>query len=605
MIKLSYKSMPMTIRPRKYGFIDYIKIPYSIQPFYAFLLILFTIISALVPSIQVLVTASFVDTALDIFTNGSPDRIYMPLLLLILLSAYTYSSGVFVNLIRTRMEMRIGEEFRIAITEKRSRLEYQHIENNDSWELISRVSKDPEIRIYGGYSILLDVVSIILKVASILMVLAAQVWWAALAIIAFSVPLFLVAIKSGKTNYEAFKEANKYNRKAWYLQWVLSGRENVEERALFGYTEGVIDKWYVEYETARKINLRTQAKNFVKMKSSSIITIIVAVLIAGVLLLPLSNGLISIGMFMGLVNACFSLVQMMSWQLSYVTQQLANNNEYLKDLSNFSQLEETEGANDMPAADIDMFKLESIEFKNVSFKYPGTDRYILKDCSFILDKDKHYAFVGENGAGKTTITKLLTGLYPDFEGQISINGQSIKEYSYSQLKAIFSVVYQDFAKYYISLKDNIALGKINGIEESRIKEAIREIDLEEAVDKLEKGIDTPLGKILEGGSDLSGGQWQRVAIARTLVSSAPLYILDEPTAALDPVAESRVYDLFGKISRGRMTVFITHRLGAAKLADEILVLVDGKITELGSHDQLMTQQGLYAEMFEAQRSWYN
>ena len=195
---------------------------------------------------------------------------------------------------------------------------------------------------------------------------------------------------------------------------------------------------------------------------------------------------------------------MMSWQLSYVTQQLANNNEYLKDLSNFSQLEETEGANDMPAADIDKFKLESIEFKNVSFKYPGTDRYILKDCSFILDKDKHYAFVGENGAGKTTITKLLTGLYPDFEGQISINGQSIKEYSYSQLKAIFSVVYQDFAKYYISLKDNIALGKINGIEESRIKEAIREIDLEEAVDKLEKGIDTPLGKILEGGSDLSG-----------------------------------------------------------------------------------------------------
>ena len=199
----------------------------------------------------------------------------------------------------------------------------------------------------------------------------------------------------------------------------------------------------------------------------------------------------------------------------------------------------------------------------------------------------------------------MTGLYNDFEGEILVNGRNISEYTQSELKAFFSVVYQDFAKYYISLKDNIALGKINGIEESRIKEAIREIDLEEAVDKLEKGIDTPLGKILEGGSDLSGGQWQRVAIARTLVSSAPLYILDEPTAALDPVAESRVYDLFGKISRGRMTVFITHRLGAAKLADEILVLVDGKITELGSHDQLMTQQGLYAEMFEAQRSWYN
>lgn len=267
-------------------------------------------------------------------------------------------------------------------------------------------------------------------------------------------------------------------------------------------------------------------------------------------------------------------------------------------------LEEAEGANDLPAGDIGRDSLDSIEFRDVRFKYPGTVRYVLDGCSFRLDRSKHYAFVGINGAGKTTITKLLTGLYPDFEGEILINGRSIKEYSQSRLKALFSVVYQDFAKYYITLRDNIFLGNINGVDDKRIAEAIEEIDLSETLARLEKGLDTPLGKILEGGTDISGGEWQRVAIARTLVSNAPLHILDEPTAALDPVAESKVYELFGRISKGRMTVFITHRLGAAKLADEILVLKDGKIAEVGSHDDLMARGGIYAEMFEAQRSWY-
>jgi ATP-binding cassette subfamily B protein len=341
------------------------------------------------------------------------------------------------------------------------------------------------------------------------------------------------------------------------------------------------------------------------MKGSSIIVILICILIAGVLLIPLNSKLITIGMFMGLVNASFSLVQMMSWELSYVTREIANNKEYLKDLSAFSKLEETQGAADLPDKAMGGLQLKSIEFKDVKFQYPGTDIYILNGLSFYMAGDRHYAFVGVNGAGKTTITKLLTGLYPEFEGEILINGKSIREFSASQLKGLFSVVYQDFAKYYITLRDNIALGNVNGARNDEIAAALAVIDLTDEVSKLEKGLDTPLGKILEGGTDFSGGEWQRVAIARSLVSKAPVHILDEPTAALDPVAESKVYELFGRISKDKMTIFITHRLGAAKLADEILVLKDGKIAEQGSHDRLMEENGIYAEMFEAQRSWYN
>lgn len=169
---------------------------------------------------------------------------------------------------------------------------------------------------------------------------------------------------------------------------------------------------------------------------------------------------------------------------------------------------------------------------------------------------------------------------------------------------MFSVVHQDFAKYYISLKDNIALGNINIIDDKRILKEIKHIGLIDTLVNLPEGINSFLGKIKENGVDLSGGEWQRVAIARSLVSDAPISILDEPTAALDPIAESKIYTIFDRISTGKSTIYITHRLGAAKLADEILVIDGGKVAECGSHNILMKRKGIYAEMFETQRSWY-
>ena len=216
--------------------------------------------------------------------------------------------------------------------------------------------------------------------------------------------------------------------------------------------------------------------------------------------------------------------------------------------------------------------------------------------------------MGVNGAGKTTITKLVTGLYDEFEGDILINGKNIKEYRQSELKSLCSVVYQDFAKYFISLKDNIAIGNINSMNqkgsENDIKDSMKIMGLEEVAEKLPKGWDTPLGKIKSGGLDLSGGQWQRVGMARAIVGNAPIKILDEPTAALDPISESHIYEEFEQISRGGTTIFISHRLGSTKLADEIFVIDHGSVAESGSHSELMKLDGIYANMYESQRSWY-
>ena len=228
----------------------------------------------------------------------------------------------------------------------------------------------------------------------------------------------------------------------------------------------------------------------------------------------------------------------------------------------------------------------------------------MKDFCLRMEKGRHYAFVGVNGAGKTTITKLLTGLYREYEGEILLNEKPLSSYTQAELKAYFSVVCQDFARYQISLEDNIALGNVLEYDEEKIREAAGRIGLSDVIEKLPEGMRTPLGKVKEKGVDLSGGEWQRVAVARALYRPTAVRILDEPTAALDPVAESDIYRLFGRISAGGTTIFITHRLGGARLADRIIVIAKGQVAESGSHEELLAANGIYAEMFEAQRSWY-
>jgi ATP-binding cassette subfamily B protein len=272
----------------------------------------------------------------------------------------------------------------------------------------------------------------------------------------------------------------------------------------------------------------------------------------------------------------------------------------MKDLTAFVAMSQTKDALTEPDAEPMEFK--SLEFRNVCFRYPGSERLVLDGMSFKMEAGRHYAFVGKNGAGKTTITKLLTGLFPQYQGEILINGKELREYSASAVKALFSVVYQDFARYYIPLKNNIALGDLH--RKGNEMEAAHLAGLDETVNSLNHGLDTPLGKIMAGGQDLSGGQWQRVAIARSLNSRAPVKILDEPTSALDPISESLLYRDFERLMLGKTTVFVSHRLGSTKLADEILVIGSGRIIERGTHDELMAANGSYAGMFEAQRGWY-
>lgn len=595
------------MKTKDYTILDILKIPFKCSKAYAFLIAFQKLTEGLIPSIQVLVTANFLDNAMQI-ANGKRElaSIVLPISLLVILIAYTLLFGQLIKFVDVKLEFALREQFRTGITEKIAKLKYSHIENQEIWDLISRVSKNPEVTLKNAYINILSLFSMILRVAGLLFILIAQIWWAGVVILLMTIPLMILATKGGKASYGANREASKYRRKYGYLSEVLTGRDAVCERTLFGFTDKINEKWRQQYEIARKIQFKTDLKHFIRLKTSSVITALISILMSIVLIKPVLDKALSVGMFISIVNGLLSLIQMMSWQLSRCVNDLSKNREYLRDLSAFVNLSELEGVTDLPSCK--EMEVDSLEFKNVSFKYPGTDNYILKDLSFNIEKGMHYAFVGSNGAGKTTIIKLITGLYEDFEGEILINGKTIKDYSHSELKSIYSVVYQDFAKYYISVKDNISIGNINDLEkevqEGKIRNSIRTMNLEEAIEALPKKLDTPLGKIKSSGQDVSYGQWQRIALARSIISYSSLRILDEPTAALDPISENNIYEEFKEISKGGTTIFISHRLGSTKLAKEIFVLENGEIVEKGSHEELMKANGVYTQMYDSQRSWY-
>jgi ATP-binding cassette, subfamily B, bacterial len=245
------------------------------------------------------------------------------------------------------------------------------------------------------------------------------------------------------------------------------------------------------------------------------------------------------------------------------------------------------------------------EFRNVSFTYPGTDRRILSNFNFTLSPGERIALIGENGQGKTTVVKLITRLYDPTEGEILLDGVDLREYDLASLHAEIGVIFQDFMRYEMTARENIAVGRIEKPHtQDEIEFAAHRSLASDVVSKLHSGYDQMLGRRFEGGVDLSGGEWQKLALARAYLRDAQLLILDEPTAALDAKSELEVFERFAELTQGKMALLISHRFSTVRMADRIVVLEGGRIVEQGTHTQLIALTGRYAEMFEMQAASY-
>ena len=603
----------MLFNRNKYSYLSMVMQYIKLVPGMAIMKIIYNIINAVIPTVYIILTALFIDNAVGVVLDEKAVlAAIMPLVGILLIKLFQHYSNVIFALMSTKASNKLETVVLPEILRSKACVKYKYYEDQECVDIMHRATDRFKQNIQGFFDHIFATFSLISQIVGLIIILGMQLWWVAILFVITAIPAFVVAYRFGEKKYDVDKEMTKIDRRAWYISDILRGRDTLEERRLFGYTDKMDEEYRRNFSTATKAREKVTRHMWFDTTLAGILVFVSGVLAISFLipqLIPKDGQVaLSIGLFISLVNAIFGLSNQMQETIPDHINTYRYQFEYLKDLNSYLSFE-NDDSNILPPAD-SCIDLQKIEFRNVSFCYPGCDNYILKDFNVILESGRHYALVGINGAGKTTLIKLLTGLYDDYEGEILINGKELRTYSSAELKAMVATVYQDYCRYPLDMYHNIAIGSINQMSDrKKTVQAAETMGLSELIDRLPNGIDTPVTKIEEDGIDLSGGEWQRIAIARLLLSSAPLKILDEPTAALDPLAESRLYEQFNDIIRlhdddRNMTLFISHRLGMTKCMDTIIVIENGKVKECGSHMQLMELDGLYAEMFRSQAQWY-
>jgi len=427
--------------------------------------------------------------------------------------------------------------------------------------------------------------------------------WLLLLLVAGVLPAFLGESHFAFLGYAKNFRQTPVRRQLDYLRVLGGSKEAAKELKLFGLSNFLTDRFTRLSDQVYEENVALSKRKLVAGALLSVIGSLGYYSAYVYVIWRTVIGALSIGSLYFLAGAILQAstnIQLIFSTLSGVADQAL----FLTDLLAFFEMQPTirSKPNALPAPRPIQ---RGFEFRNVSFAYPGSSRLILKNLNFTLHTGERVALIGENGQGKTTIVKLITRLYDPTEGQVLLDGIDLREYSLEDLYREIGVIFQDFMRYEMTAHENVAVGRIEEIgSREEIANASRKSLADEVIAKLPLGYDQMLGRRFDGGVDLSGGEWQKLALARAYLRDAQLLILDEPTAALDARSEFEVFERFAELTGGKMALFISHRFSTVRMADRIVVLADGRIAEDGSHAQLMALGGSYAEMFELQAASY-
>src|ERR1700723_1013314 len=417
------------------------------------------------------------------------------------------------------------------------------------------------------------------------------------------VPAFLGETHFAFLGYSLNFEQTPARRQMEYLRILGGSRESAKELKLFGLGPFLVGRYKVLSDELHRQNVGLARR---KLVFGVLLTVLGTLGYYGgyaFVIYQTVIGALTIGQLTFLAGAIAGAsagIQAVFTTFSGIADQAL----FLTDLVDFFAVEPT--IRSKPGALVAPRPIrQGIEFKNVSFSYPGNRRKILSGINLRIEPQERVALVGENGQGKTTVVKLLTRLYDPTEGRILLDGVDLREYNLEDLWKEIGVIFQDFVHYEMTVSENIGVGRIEDAHNPfRIRAAAIKTFAESVIQKLPKGYDQPLGCRFEGGVDLSGGEWQKIALARAYLRDAQLLVLDEPTAALDARAENEVFERFSELTTGKMALLISHRFSTVRMADRILVLQKGGIAEQGNHQELMAKNGLYASMFEMQAASY-
>ncbi len=551
----------------------------------------FKILTTLLFCVETVIVAHLIDNVADRIM-GSSRILFQSVMMLagfyIFKSTLVYVEGIFWTKLKRAAEIEISYN----IFEKKRRLSYLALEQRENQELFQRIGTDTAEKFCHYFENSISMLTIILEVVGIFAVVAWQNLWIAVILLIVLFPYIVYSVRNGRHSYEAYEEAEELFRRAEYFQSVLTERKYVEERMLFNFCDYFNKRWTEKFDEAVEIERKANLKIFAATESINIFATIVIGIEAFLLLFLVVNEAMTVGFFISIQKSFIHFIDKISGKFEEKMSDYEKGNMYACDFDRFAALEEE----DIGGQSMESKKVSRITLKNVSFSYPGSDRKIFDNLSFEFEDDKEYAIVGENGAGKSTLLKLLMGFYENYEGEILINGTDVKKLKKEELRNCFAYVPQEITHYEVQLDEYLKTQ-----DQEKIKNVFEKLGVDYFSEKEEN---PQLGRIEESGKEMSGGQWQLIAIARAMLENSCIYLLDEPTAAIDPIREAEIYRIFQSMMKNQFTILVTHRLGAAKIANEILVLKDGKVCECGTHESLLALSGIYAKMYHTQRGWY-
>ncbi len=596
----------------RFGYI--VRLVWNTGHWILFLLTFIALFKGVTPVIGALISQGILNELQEVIKVGSlPESSFWKspvLYLLVFLFVYRIILQVvnnFSNALNRIAGEKVVKQVKMQMMEKSKTLDVASFDDPEFYEKMENANREAGNRPLNILSTSFGLVSTIIEFVSYLTILfmAPGLAWATIVIILVSIPSAIINFIYRKKNFQYMRNRSKERRQMNYFSELLVNKDMIKEVRMYDLGDTFISRFMSAFEQyykgLRKLIFSENMWHVVIGVVSAITNLVFYILIA----MRVFTGEIMLGDYTLYTGAIASVATCIT-ALITSSGNIYEGTLFIDNLIAFMNEEQKVVPNVETPRMVKENIGHTIEFVNVSFSYPGTTRKVIDNVSLKINSGETLALVGLNGAGKTTLVKLLTRLYDPSEGKILLDGVDIKEYDLQSLYSAFGIVFQDYGKYAVTVEENIRFGEIHkNADIQAVIDAATQSAANEYIENLPNKYDTPLMRIFEtNGIELSIGQWQKLAVARAFYADSEILILDEPTASLDALAEQEIFNQFDKLRRDKTTIFVSHRLSSATIANQIIVLENGKAIESGSHTELMELKGKYYELFSTQAKKY-